>query len=514
MPTTILTTKLQRPPMPMHAVPRSRLTRRLAEASRRRLTLVCAPAGFGKTTLVNQWLADEARPVAWLSLDDGDNDPSRFLAHLVAALRTIEQAMGVDTSGADRPHGPPPVNDILTDLINEVASVSVDFVLVLDDYHVITAAPVDAAVAFLLEHLPSGMHVVIGTREDPHLPLARYRARGQSTEVRAADLCFLLSEAAELLEGTLDIELSPDDVALLVTRTEGWATGLQLAATALQGHRDPREWIRSFSGVHRFVQDYFLEEVLQRQPATVQAFLLRTSILGSMCGPLCDAVLQDDDLVGQDMLEALERANVFIVPLDDERRWYRYHHPFADVLRRRLHQGRGSLDWGDSGSVTGLHERASRWYEDNGFEAEAFQHVVAADEARRAHAHMDGHLEHPSDAPARTGLDGVHGVVEDGGPAARLGHAADQRVVRVGVPDLRIEYGHNSRATGSLGEPLTSRELQVLRLVAEGLSNSEIGHRMFRSLDTVKGHNRRLFEKLGVRNRTQAIARAQALHLL
>ena len=233
---------------------------------------------------------------------------------------------------------PPPTESILTTLLNEITAIPDHFILVLDDYHVIDSKPVDEALTFLLEHLPPQMHLVIATREDPHLPLARLRARGQLTELRAADLRFTPAEAAEFLNQVMGLNLSAEDIAALETRTEGWIAGLQLAALSMQGHQDTASFIQSFTGSHHFVLDYLLEEVLQQQSESVQTFLLRTSILDRLCGPLCDAVLHDPAGSGQETLEYLERANLFIVPLDNERRWYRYHHLFGDILRQRLGQ--------------------------------------------------------------------------------------------------------------------------------------------------------------------------------
>ena len=270
---------------------------------------------------------------------------------------------------------------MLTALLNEIAALPDHFVLVLDDYHVIEAQPVDHALTFLLEHLPPPMHLVIATREDPHLPLARLRARGQLTELRAADLRFTPAEAAEFLNQVMDLNLSAEDIAALETRTEGWIAGLQLAALSMQGHQDAAGFITSFTGSHHFVLDYLVEEVLHRQSESIQTFLLRTSILDRLCGPLCDAVLHDPSASGQETLEYLEHANLFIVPLDNERRWYRYHHLFAELLRQRLYQNPPSTE---EGIVAEYHIRASQWYEDNDYEAEAFQHALAAKDFGRA----------------------------------------------------------------------------------------------------------------------------------
>jgi LuxR family maltose regulon positive regulatory protein len=340
-----------------------------------KLTLISASAGFGKTTLVSEWIASCGRPVAWLSLDEGDNDPVRFISYLVPALQKVKPGMDDGLLPALQSHQPPQVEAILTTLLNETATISDSFILVLDDYHVIDSKPVDEALAFLVEHQPPQMHLIIATREDPSLPLAHLRARGQLTELRATDLQFTPAEATEFLNRVMGLNLTDGDVAALESRTEGWVAGLQLAALSMQGHQDATSFIRSFTGSHRFVLDYLIEEVLQRQSEKIQAFLLRTSILDRMCGPLCNAVLLDPLTSGQKILEQLERANLFIVPLDNERRWYRYHHLFGDLLRQRLGQPRELPEY---------HLRASQWYEENGDLGAAFHHAIAAGDFVRA----------------------------------------------------------------------------------------------------------------------------------
>jgi len=384
MSTLILATKLYTPPPRPKVVLRPRLIERLNEGLHRKLTLICAPAGFGKTTLVSEWVAGCARPAAWLSLDEGDNDPTRFLAYLVAALQTIAANIGEGVLGALQSPQPPPTESVLTTLLNEITTVPDDFVLILDDYHVIDAKPIDNALAFLLEHLPPRMHLAIATREDPQLPLSRLRGRGQLTELRVADLRFTPSEAVEFLNQVMGLSLSAEDIAALETRTEGWIAGLQLAAISMQGHKDTASFIESFTGSHHFVLDYLVEEVLQQQSESVQTFLLRTSILDHLCGPLCDAVLLDPSASGQETLESIEHANLFIVPLDNERRWYRYHHLFADLLRQRLHQSVASSTGDEVRDVAKLHVRASVWYEDNGLDIEAIHHALAAEDFERA----------------------------------------------------------------------------------------------------------------------------------
>ncbi len=321
MPIPILATKLYIPPIRTGVVPRAGLIERVNKglAAGDKLTLVSAPAGFGKTTLVSEWVTGTGRPVAWLSLDEGDNDPARFLAYIIAAMQTIVLEIGAGVLAALQSPQPPPIALILTTLINELITIPDHFILVLDDYHLIDSKPVDEALTFLLEHLPPQMHLVIATREDPHLPLARYRAQGQLTELRAADLRFTATEAAEFLNQVMDLNLTAEDIAALESRTEGWIAGLQLAALSMQGHPDAAGFIQSFTGSHRFVLDYLVEEVLEKQPESVQAFLLRTSILDRLCGPLCADILGSPPAFGQETLEYLERANLFTIPLDNER---------------------------------------------------------------------------------------------------------------------------------------------------------------------------------------------------
>ena len=386
MSTPILATRLYIPLPPPKVVRRPRLVERLNDGLHRKLTLISAPAGFGKTTLLSAWVAGSDRHVAWLSLDEGDNDPTRFLIYLVAAVRTI--APGIDEAllGALQSSQPPPTESFLTFLLNEIATILDDFVLVIDDYHVIDAKPVDRALAFVLEHLPPQMRLVIATREDPQLPLARLRGRGQLFELRGADLRFTPSEAAGFLNQVMGLNLSAQDVANLETRTEGWIAGLQLAALSLQGHPDATSFIQSFTGSHHFVLDYLLEEVLQRQSESVQTFLLRTSILDYLSGPVCDAVLGNIAGSGQATLEYLERSNLFLVALDGDRHWYRYHHLFADLLRQRLLQSSTS----SKEDVAELHRRASQWYEDRGLEIESFHHAAAANDVERAERLIEG----------------------------------------------------------------------------------------------------------------------------
>lgn len=386
----ILATKLYLPPPRPKAVLRPRLIERLngGLSSGCRLTLISAPAGFGKTTLVSEWFAGRQQPAAWLSLDGGDNDPARFLTYLVAALQTISAKIGEGIISALQSPQPPPTESILTTLLNEITTIPDNFILALDDYHVIEAKPVENAIIFLLERLPLQMHLVIATREDPQLPLARLRARGQLTELRAADLRFTSAEAAEFLNQVMGLNLAVEDITVLETRTEGWVAGLQLAALSMQGQQDTAGFIQAFTGSHRFVLDYLLEEVLQKQPESIQTFLLRTSILDRMCGSLCDALILDPATSGQKTLEYLEHANLFIIPLDNERRWYRYHHLFGDLLRQRLDQNLTPE------AIARQHIRVSKWYENNGMVFEAFRHAAAANDIERAD-HLVNNKEMP-----------------------------------------------------------------------------------------------------------------------
>ncbi len=390
MSTPILATKLYIPRLRPNVVLRHRLIERLNEGLSCKLTLISAPAGFGKTTLVSEWLAGCKLSAAWLALDEGDNDLACFLTYLVAALQTIAANMGEGVLGMLQSPQPPPPEAMLTALLNDMTTIRDHFVLVFDDYHIIDAKAVAYALTYLVDHLPPYMHLVIATREDPPLPLARLRVGGHLTEVRAADLRFTPSEATTFLNQMMGLGLSAEDIALLSRRTEGWIAGLQLAALSMQGQQDTTSFITSFTGSHHFVLDYLVEEVLQRQPESVQTFLLRTSILDRFCGSLCDAVMMDLTIIGRETLEYLERANLFIVPLDNERRWYRYHHLFADLLRQRLQQSTTSSPGDERGGVAEFHRRASLWYEDHGLEIEAFHYAAAANDVERAERLIEG----------------------------------------------------------------------------------------------------------------------------
>ena len=376
----LLETKLYIPRWRPGLVSRPRLIERLDQGTERKLTLVSAPAGFGKSTALAEWLAGTPageRPAAWVSLDRSDNDPALFWAYFIAALQTVHSGVGESALSQLRSPQPPPIEALLGTLLNEIATVPHDpstgaghgFVLVLDDYHVIDAQPVHGGVAFLLDHLPPQMHLIIASRADPPLPLSRLRGRGELAELRAADLRFTPDEAAAFLNEVMGLDLSSVDVEALETRTEGWIAGLHLAALSMQGRDDAPGFIRAFAGDDRYIVDYLVEEVLQRQPERVRSFLLQTSILDRLSGPLCDAVTGRED--GREVLEALERGNLFVVPLDSKRHWYRYHHLFADVLR--AHSMEEPPD-----RVPTLHRRAAAWFEERGMAPEAIDQARAA----------------------------------------------------------------------------------------------------------------------------------------
>lgn len=702
----LLATKTLIPPTRQRAVSRARLVERLDEGLHRKLTLVSASAGSGKTTLLGDWLIGRSHPAAWLSLDAGDNDPARFLTYLVAALRTRAPGLGEGVLGALRSPQRPALPALLTPLLNELTQRDDSLVLVLDDFHVIVEPTVIEAVAFILEHMPPNLHVVVATREDPALPLPRLRVRDQVNELRAPELRFTRAEASRFLQETMGLALAPDDVNQLETRTEGWIAGLQLAALTLQGHPDASGFIEAFSGGHPFVWDYLFEEVLERQPENIKTFLLRTSVLDRLCGPLCEALL--DQGAGEETLLHLERANLFLVPLDHERRWYRYHHLFADMLRKRLTRHLAGAEDPQAG-MADLHRRACDWYRANGLDLDAFHHAVAAGDVPRAAQLVEGegmplHFR-GAVAPVLTWLESLPEIELDARPALwvtyasvllfvgrmrgvesklhaaeralrdhapddatrdLLGHVASIRAtlaVGLGQPEIilhqsrlalellhpanlpvraatawtlghayqllgdreaarqaytealtaseaighgiiilaasiglgnlleadgafeqaadtyrrvlhlagdsplpvaceahlglaRLAYAGNDWEEASrhaqqalqlarhleqtgraqaceemiariaeardghleggspLLDPLSARELEILGLVAQGLSNREIGERLHLVLDTVKGHNRRIFEKLQAKRRTDAVARARALKLI
>ncbi|MEJ2736904.1 MAG: LuxR C-terminal-related transcriptional regulator [Anaerolineae bacterium] len=386
MATTLLNTKLYIPPARPDLVPRPRLIEQLnaclgqsPPGFGRKLSLICAPAGFGKTTLLIQWIRACSRlepqvAAAWLSLDRGDNDPNRFWTYVIAALQTIHPSVGQSVLAMLQSPQPPSMHRLLSNLLNDIAEIPEPAILVLDDVHKIKDRRIHEELAFLLDHQPPQMHLVIATRADPHLPVARLRANGQLTELRQADLRFTVEEVTVFLDQVMDLELSSDDVTALDVRIEGWIAGLRMAAISMRerrrtrGVQDVSGFIKGFTGSHRFILDYLAEEVLGQQPPAIQEFLLKTSILRQMTAPLCNSVTGKEN--SQETLDYLDQAGLFAVPLDDDHCWYRYHGLFADLLRNRLLH---TLP----GTVPELHRRASTWYEQNGFVTEGIGHALS-----------------------------------------------------------------------------------------------------------------------------------------
>src|SRR6266508_2312644 len=383
-PDALLATKLHIPRTRPGFVARPRLVDRLAQAHEDELTLVCAPAGFGKTALLADWARHDPRPVAWLSLDDADNDPARFWRHVAAALDTLRPGIAQQVAALLQGLQPTSFEAVVTALVNELAGVAEQVVLVLDDYHLIQASQVHESVEFLLAHLPACLRLVLASRADPPLPLARLRARGQLAELREGDLRFTPQEAAALLRTAVGPELPEAAVAVLAARTEGWVAGLQLAALSLQGRTDIDAFVAGFSGSHRYVLDYLTEEVLDRQPQPLRTFLLEASVLERLSAPLCQAVTGRAD--SQALLEQVERANLFLVPLDEVRGWWRYHQLFADLLRTRLAQQQPER-------LPTLHRAAAAWSEQHGLADDAVRHALAAGDAAWAARLIEQHFD-------------------------------------------------------------------------------------------------------------------------
>jgi LuxR family maltose regulon positive regulatory protein len=375
----LLRTKFYVPPIRSTQIARQRLSDLINTGMEQSLILVSAPAGYGKTTLVSSWLKEKQIPSAWLSLDGGDNDPVRFLQYLITALSPLASGIEVEAYGMLQGIQPAQFEYVINLMVNELSSFPEPFVLVLDDFHVIQSESVQKILAYLLEHLPPQMHLALLSRTDPPLPLSRLRARNKLTDIRADQLRFTREEIAAFLNDVMGLALSADDLSAMETRTEGWIVSLQLAALSMRSSKDIHSFVSAFTGSHHYVMDYLVEEVLGLQPKKVCDFLMQTSILDQMCGPLCESVIDADPeepVDGQAMLEALERMNLFVIPLDDERCWYRYHHLFADVLRKRLEQHY-------PGSLPRLHQRASLWFEQNGLIPEAIRHSLTGGDQDR-----------------------------------------------------------------------------------------------------------------------------------
>jgi LuxR family maltose regulon positive regulatory protein len=384
MSTVLLKTKLHIPLTRPELVSRPLLIDRLNEGLSRKLILVAAPAGYGKTTLLSSWVTSCAQPVAWYSIDDRDNEPTRFLAYVITALQTIAADVGQDILSALQSSQSAAIADWLPMLVNQLDNIATPFVLVLDDYHLITTPAIQQALTFLLEHQPAQMHVVIATRKDPALPLPRLRARDQLVELRQADLRFTTVETAAFLRRATGTELSTEDIRALVGHTEGWIAGLQMAALSLRNREDVSRLIAAFGGSHEYIVDYFAAEVLDQQPEPIKNFLLQTSVLDRLHGPLCDAVTGQAD--GQHTLEQLQHANLFVVPLDSDCCWYRYHHLFRDLLRKQLQQEHPAM-------MPELHSRASQWCEKHDLIDEAIELALTARDEQRLGQLLDAHAE-------------------------------------------------------------------------------------------------------------------------
>ncbi len=434
----LLSTKLLIPAVRPNLVSRPGLVAHLEAGLRlgHNLTLVSAPAGFGKTTLIREWTGISERPTAWISVDEGDNDPASFLNYLIAALDQMDDRVGQSAEP----------KDVIINLINNLTNAGSEVLLVLDDYHFIRDFEVHDLLVFFLENQPPGCHIVIGTREDPPLPLARLRARDQMTEIREGDLRFNSEEAGAFLNQTMNLGLSTGSVAALASRTEGWITGLQLAGLALRQQDAVEEFIAAFAGDDRYIVEYLMAEVLDRAEESLRQFLRQTSILDRLSAPLCDTLTGRSD--SQATLEYLETANLFLVNMDNRREWYRYHGLFAEVLRLSL----------PAQEAVELHKKAADWYSVHGFDELAAQH-------------------------SRT-------------------------VVELSPKTALPEYHQN------LVEPLSERELEVLALIAAGLSNAEIARKLYIAIGTVKRHINNIYGKLAVGSRTQAIAKAREINLI
>jgi LuxR family transcriptional regulator, maltose regulon positive regulatory protein len=533
-----------RPPAPSRAtVVRKELLDRLLDDASAKLVLVVAPAGWGKTSLLRDWCASgEASATAWLSADGADNDPARFWAGVIAALRTVCPGVGADAQEMRKAPGANAADGVLPSLINDLAGAAGRMTLVIDDFHLIANEEIKQGFGFLVDHLPVTLGLVVATRCDPDLPLARMRARGELAEFRADDLRFSETEAADLLNATLGLALPPDDIHALHERTEGWAAGLYLAALSLRGREDVAKAIPEITGETRQFVDYFAAEVLADQPAEVRSFLLRTSVLNGFCASLCDTVAGPADSDGpagpagsdgsagsQRLLEELERSQLFLVPLDSTRQWYRYHTLFAEWLRHEL-------DRSEPGLAAELHRRASAWHREHGSVSEAIDHAIRAGELADARDLIAAHwqpllnegLPETVDAwldrlPAqmvaedarmcmiRAWLARFLGRLDEVEPWLAAAKAAAAGL-RAGAP--ASSPGSPSVQVTDMVEPLTSREREVLDLLAEGKSNRGIADQLVVTLDTVKRHVSHILAKLGAVNRTEAVARARGRNLI
>jgi ATP/maltotriose-dependent transcriptional regulator MalT len=451
----LLTSKLSLTESDTALVNRPRLLDKLRMGMDRRFVVIAAPAGYGKTVLLHQWVRQSGRPLAFLSLDTDDNDPARLFAYILASLQSVKPDFGQTTFSMLRSAEPPA--SIMATLLHDLDKMSGEITLVLDNYQVIKAAEIHTLIAFLIEHMPAHMHLIIASRTEPPLPLPLFRARGQMLELQAADLRFTVDDAIAMINQK--VPLTTSQIDMLVARTEGWIVGLKLALLAIQQGEDASHLIESFGGSHRYIADYFSREILRNQSESAQRFLLHTAPLDRLSGPLCDAVTGDSN--GQAMLTDLDQANLFLVPLDEERRWYRYHRLFLEFLRDYLHRQ-------EANQVPELLRRADAW--------------IALNEPKTQPA------ENTRNRPTR-----------------------QSRLIETGmVKAVHMAIDVSERLTDSLSE----RELEVLQLISQGLSNQEIGEEIAVTLNTVKAHVKSIYSKLDVHSRTQAVARARELSLI
>lgn len=507
----ILETKLFLPVHQANLLSRPRLVERLNEGLERKLSLVCAPAGFGKTTLLFDWSLSQKLPVGWVSLDETDNSPLCFWSYFLTALDRLNPGLCQPALALLHSNKPPAIEIILAELFNHIASEPTEYLVVLADYHYIVSQAIHRGLLFALDHQPPQLHLLITTRSDPPIPLARLRSRDQLVELRASDLRFNLREIEVFLNEINGLGLKTADLVDLEERTEGWITGLQLAAISLRGSQDRVEFIKSFTGSHRYIMDYLTEEVLHQQPPEVQQFLLITSILDRMTGPLCDSLTQQAN--GQTMLKHLERANLFLVPLDEAQEWYRYHRLFAHVLRSYAFEAY-------SDQIPKLHRRASIWYEENDLIFKAVSHALQAEDLERAVRLLD-QLPVPRQNDEVTAQ---YFMNEGRAIEALLKLALTKGLSPVYINKLLIGLGSKveNNPSPAVANPirrtkiniLSGREQELLQLLASGLSNREISQRLVVSEGTVKVHFRNIYGKLGINNRSQAVIKARELNLV
>jgi len=457
----LVATKLYIPRIDRELVERPRLFTALETGSTTKLTLVCAPVGYGKTTLVGDWLAKRHIPAAWLTLESSDSQVSRFLNYLIYALRQIDPAIGIAIPAplANEVDTPDEIEDLLSTLVNDIAASSQRFTLVLDNYHLISKMQIHGVLEFLLGHMPPSMKVILISRADPPVPFGRMRVLGQLTELRAADLRFTVEEIRAFFFDLMGCDLSSEEIADLEIRTEGWIAGLQLVALTLQRCQDSHEQVVSITGSHRHLIDYLVDEVMSRQTEQMRSFLLCTSILKYFNSSLCCALMVNPS--GREMLRTLEKDGLFLVSLDDECRWYRYHHLFADFLRRRLVETRPEM-------VAKLYQRASNWFES-------------------------------------------HGMLDEANDYASVGNEdlGSQSSFKVNPAEQPIQQNDDE-----IVEPLSEREIQVLRMLSARLTYKEIAYELCLSINTIKWHAKNVYGKLGVDRKGEAAARARELSIL